>query len=143
MKKICVSAIALAMFSSSVLAGNVASITDFSGKVLVNKGKGFVPAFGAISLGAGDKVMVGEDSFAVLSYADCAVSLAKPTVVTIAEAACDAAPANATLVQPTADAYTAPVFPWPLILLGGAAVIGGGLIIGGAFDDNSNPISGP
>ena len=84
MKTISASLLALAMFSSAAFAGNVAAtISDFSGKVLVNQGKGFVPALGSISLKAGDKVMVGENSFAVVSYAECAVSISSPTVLSV------------------------------------------------------------
>jgi hypothetical protein len=116
MKRICafVAASAL-MVSTSFAAGNVAVIGDVSGKVLVNKGEGFLPVVGSLELNAGDRVMVGQDSFATLTYSECAVSLASPTVVAVAEKP------NCDVITPTAD-FAPAAFPLPIIL--GAVVVG-------------------
>ncbi len=150
--KKCVSAVVCAMvLSSTVLAGNVlptATISDFSGKVLVNHGKGFVPVTGSEALLAGDKILVGENAFAVVSYADCAVSLSSPTVMSVsAKAPCVGGSADATFVQPVADidpGYVAPVaplgLPLPLILLGAVGTVGVIAVASGVLDDDK-PVS--
>jgi hypothetical protein len=134
MKRIISSALICLFASASVVsaAQSVATVQDVSGKVLVNKGKGFAPVAGSVQLNAGDRILVGEDSFATISYAECAVSLAKPTVFTVAKAApCVAGQVgtvvDGVMVSPVADVpstYAAPL-PWPAILLigGGAAVV--------------------
>jgi hypothetical protein len=144
MKKLCGAAMALAMMTSSVLAGNVAAtISDFNGKVLINKGKGFVPATGSVALNDGDKVLVGDNSFAVVSYAECAVSISAPTVMAISTAApCAGASGDVAIVQPVADpvaAEVSPVFPLPLLFLGAAGVVGGVLLFTDVLDDNDDP----
>jgi hypothetical protein len=101
MKKLCGAVVALAMMTSSTLAASAtAVISDHSGKVLINKGKGFVPVLGAMSLNDGDKVLVGENSFAVVSYAECAVSISSPTVMSITKTApCTGSLGDAAVVQ--------------------------------------------
>ena len=79
-------------FASAQASAIVAELGTVEGKVLINHGKGFVPAVGLISLNAGDQLMVGEKSSAVVNYASgCSVSLAATQVVTIsAKAPCKA-----------------------------------------------------
>jgi hypothetical protein len=89
-KKLFVGALATVLAASTAhSAVHVAQLGDVQGKVLVNRGEGFAPASGMIALNAGDKVMVGKDGSATLAYAgaDCSVSLAPATVVTIGEIA--------------------------------------------------------
>ncbi len=141
----------IATVSVAQAANSVAVIGDASGKVMVNSGKGFVPVKGSFALGAGDKVLVGENSFATISYAECAVSLSKPTVFSVTKTApCLAgeksALAEGVFIAPVADAggdtYVAP-FPWPLVLL----IVGGGTAIACAvacddiFNDKDNAAS--
>lgn len=147
MKKLTVAFAAFTMMTTSVLAGNVtAVVSEFSGKVLVNKGDGFFPASGIVSLNTGDKVMVGENSLAVISFADCAVSLSDPTVFLISEKAqCSAGSDKMTVISPVAvvadvEVAAAPVFPVPLIFWGVAGV---GIIASGVLDDNNDPVSTP
>lgn len=89
-------AVAVSMLlASSAIAANapVAQLQASNGKVLVNQGKGFVPASGLISLNAGDKIMVGKDSSASVLYttANCSVDVAASTVVAVqAKAPCSA-----------------------------------------------------
>jgi hypothetical protein len=60
-------------FSASNLQINLAQT---SGKVLVSQGTGFGPYLMGAPLKAGDKVLVGNESSAVLAFADCSVELA-------------------------------------------------------------------
>lgn len=108
------------MATSAVAANSVAVITGASGKVLVNKGEGFVPVVGSFELSAGDRVMIGDDSFATLSYAECSVALSKPTVLSVSADAPCATEAQGVFVTPTAD-LTEPVaagLPWGVIAVG-------------------------
>jgi hypothetical protein len=126
MKSILVGLLTAAVLTtSSLAAGNVAVVGDVSGKVLVNRGEGFVPVAGSLQLNVGDRVMVGDNSFATLSYAECSVALAKPTVVSVAAVApCAAGKTEdaGVFVTPTADVvdYTpAATLPWlPIVLIG-------------------------
>jgi hypothetical protein len=115
MKRICAIVAASALMVSTSFAANVAVVGDVSGKVLVNKGEGFLPVSGTLELNAGDRVMVGQDSFATLTYANCAVSLSSPSVVAVTEKP------NCDVVTPTAD-FAPAAFPLPIIL--GAVVVG-------------------
>ena len=64
--------------------GNV-TLMAIEGNVLVNQGKGFELAMDAVELNVGDRIMVGENSSAVLSYATCRVKIMGGNVVTIAK----------------------------------------------------------
>ena len=141
MNKLIVSvAVAAVLMNSAAFAATGATLSDVSGKVLVNSGDGFIPATGSMMLSVGDKILVGEGSFAVISYTDCAVSLSKPSVVTVAgSAACEGAPADAAIVQPAAFS---PIVPLPLLLIGGTIVFGGILVATGVFKKNKS-VSGP
>lgn len=145
MKKFFSAVLISGMMSSSVLAGGlVASVSDFSGKVMVNKGDGFVPLVSGVSLNVGDKVLVGENSFAVLAYEECAVSLSKPSVTSVAkDAPCNAGalPDEAAVVTPAA--YTGTGLAAPVIIGGFGVVVVGTLFLTGAFDDDNAPVSGP
>ena len=98
--------LSVCVVTTPVLADvGIATISDMNGKVLVNAGEGFVPAAADMVLKAGDRIFVGEQSLATLSYEACAVLLDKPTVVTVtAEGGCKAS----TSVQPVADVYVPP-----------------------------------
>jgi hypothetical protein len=144
MKHVILAAAVLAA-STSFAAAEVGSATlgDISGKVLVNSGKGFVAATASTILRDGDKVMVGEQAFATLSYSGCSLALSKPAVVTVSsETAC--ADAAAVQITPTADldsGYVAPILPLPLILLGGAAAIGGVILISDVLDEEEEEVA--
>lgn len=152
MKKIfaLVASVSLIASTSFAAASGIAEITSVSGKVLVNKGDGFQPVSGFVSLNAGDAVMVGEESVAAISYATgCTVTASPASVVTITEVAPCAAgnvvgTAGAVFVQPTADysPAAAGVSLLPLLLIGGAVVGGGILIASGALSDDGGGVSG-
>ena len=75
--------------ASALAASGVAEISAVQGKVLVNQGDGFETVTGSVMLKAGDKVMVGEDSSAEISYplSDCLVTASASSLVTISETA--------------------------------------------------------
>jgi hypothetical protein len=104
-------ALSLTLASASVQAASmVAQVGDFHGKVLVNQGEGFVPVSGPLALKAGDTVMIGEESFATVSYNECAVSLTEPTVFTVGEKAPCAkgekiASVQGTFISPATHSY--------------------------------------
>lgn len=127
MKRILSCALAALMVTASVAvaAQSVAVVQNVGGKVLVNKGKGFVPVTSSMQLGAGDTLMIGNKSSATLAYADCSIDLKKPAVVTVSTKACDGVKADGVFVTPAADVpdVVAPVFPWPLLLIGGAVIV--------------------
>jgi hypothetical protein len=123
-------AASIVSFASAQASVIVAELGSTSGKVLINHGKGFVPATGLVSLNAGDQLMVGEKSSAVVNYASgCAVSVAATQVVTIsAKAPCKAGEKVAmigdTAIAPAGDApmaapYGAGFGALPLLLIGG------------------------
>jgi hypothetical protein len=137
-------ALSLALATASVQAATmVAQVGNSHGKVLVNQGKGFVAVDGTLSLKAGDTIMVGEESFATVSYNECSVALSAPTVFTIGETAPCAkgekiASVAGTFITPTADADVGPVCSsafcgapafLPLLLIGGAAATVGIIVI--------------
>jgi hypothetical protein len=119
MKKFFAVVAMMAMVSSATAA----TLSDVSGSVLVNKGKGFVPAAGVVKLKVGDKVLVGEGGFASVAYGKCSVSLDKPTVHAVKKVA----PCNEMVISPVAD-LDPPVAGGAA---GGAGAAGGGLL-GGA-----------
>jgi hypothetical protein len=127
MKRVISAALAVMMATSSIAfaAQSVAVIQGVGGKVLVNKGEGFVPALDTMQLSVGDSVMVGDESSATLAFGECSVLVSKPTVITVtAQAPC--AGSEGAFVTPTADvSEVAAPFPWPLLALlgGGAAVV--------------------
>jgi hypothetical protein len=150
MKRILSCALAVLMVSASVAAAaqSVAVVQNVGGKVLVNKGKGFVPVTASMKLGAGDTLMIGNKSSATLAYAACSIDLTKPAVVTVSEKACEGVQktADGVFVTPTADmpVAEAAVFPWPLLLIGGGAVVTTAIIVGTKGNKNSPaPVTGP
>ena len=123
----------------------IAKLGDSHGKVLVNHGKGFVAVTGAADLNVGDRVMIGEKSFATLSFADCAVALSKPTVFTVKKKApCvpgeQAMSYDGSLITPVADVVDVVPTPFPywLLLAGGGAAVVATIVV---LSDNNNSVS--
>ncbi len=141
MKRVISAALAVLMVSSSLAfaAQSVAVVQGVGGKVLVNKGEGFVPVLDVMQLSVGDALMVGEDSTATVAFGECSVVLSKPTVMTVSEQA-PCAGADGVFVTPTADVTeVAAPLPWPLLaLLGGAAGVGVYAVAKGK-NKNNNP----
>ena len=120
--------------SSAMAASNLAEIGLIQGKVLVNQGKGFVALIDGAALKAGDRVMVGKDSSAQISYNNgCAVSVNSASVVTVASVApCDAgqfvAASSSNLIAPVAA--PAASITIPLVTLGvTTAVVAAALVV--------------
>lgn len=87
------SALALALATGSALAGPVATLSDISGSVLVDSGKGFQKVSSATEVQPGSRVLVSKNSAAKLAYsAGCSASLSGNTITTVAGAeACSGA----------------------------------------------------
>lgn len=146
--------LSLALVSASVQAAtSIAQVGNFHGKVLVNQGKGYQPLVGPLALKAGDSVMVGEESFATVSYNDCTVSLSEPTVFTVGEAApcakgAKVAAVEGAFVAPAADmdpgsaVDATPAF-LPLLLIGGAAATVGIVVVATKKKNRSCAIVAP
>ena len=140
-------------FASAQASAIVAELGTVEGKVMINHGKGFVPAVGLVSLNAGDQLMVGEKSSAVVNYASgCAVSIAATQVLTIsAKAPCKAGEKVAMIgdaaIIPAADMGSMPSAAYgasalPLLLIGGG-VLGVGAILLLSRKNAPAPVSGP
>lgn len=146
-KSLMAAAAAAVLFSTAAVAG-VAQIDSAHGKVLVNQGKGFVPVTGLMSLNAGDKIMVGEESFATVSYDQCAVSLSTPMVFSVsAKAPCIAGAemkaVDGAFIVPTdapPEEAGALLTLLPLIFVGTGAAIVGGLIVTDVLGDDDDPV---
>ncbi len=125
----------IACVAPALAAAPIAEASGLQGKVLVNHGKGFVPAQGSVLLNAGDKLMVGANSSANINYLTekCLVSANASSVVTVTASA----PCKSGLAVGSVDnvfavpvAVTGPGFPiLPVVLIGGAVVVGGGILI--------------
>jgi hypothetical protein len=141
-------ALSLALVSASVQAATmVAQVGNFHGKVLVNQGEGFVPVSGPLSLKAGDTVMVGEESFATVTYNNkCSVALSSPTVLSVTDKAPCAKGENVAAIDGAFVAPTfapPPAFVLPLILVGGAAATVGIVVVATKKKSSSPAVSGP
>ena len=87
---------------SSVMAEpNFAQMQSVQGKVLINQGKGFVAALSGLALKPGDKILVGMQASAVVTYQNgCEVSVSEPKVFKIAKTApCEAGAKTASVGQ--------------------------------------------
>jgi hypothetical protein len=118
-----VSAVAALVAASPVSAAEgSAQLISISGKVLVNQGTGFVPPSPGMMLDTGQKVFVGHEASAVITYKadDCQVTVPGNRVVTIE--VLSPCQNKSVQIQPAADlpeqaqAY-APAFPWPLLII--------------------------
>ena len=124
-------------------ASNVAEISSIQGKVLVNQGKGFVTLANSSILNAGDRVMVGKKSSAVIAYANgCVVTVGATKVVTVGKSA--PCKSGSIVIAPVADVSVAPAVydpTLPLVFIGGALVVGGGVLLLNNNNNNGVPVS--
>jgi hypothetical protein len=145
---------ALTLSSVAQAADGVAVLSDAQGKVLVNQGDGFVPASIDMVLKPTDKLLVGKEGSATVSYTSCAVMLAEAAVFTVSpKAPCAAgqklANFQGVLIQPSAGEETISLLglEMPREVGVGILLVGGALIVGGvgagiyAYRENEEPIS--
>jgi len=149
MKKFVVGSVALAMFalgSSAVTADSTAVVAQAAGKVMVDSGKGFVPAKAGVALQDGDRVVALKASNATINFAQgCVLPLAENNLVTVSkEAGCksEIVAVNRSADSSAVAAVGQPGFDWtPVIGLGGIA--GAGAIYAASNNNNdTQPISG-
>jgi hypothetical protein len=138
--------LAAAPVSAAKIEGK-AQLNSINGKVLVNQGTGFLKPSSGMSLKIGDKIFVGHEASAVITYvADkCQVQVPANRVVAIEvlspcqNKAVQIHPAADLPIPPEAQAYVPPRFPWEVV---GLVVIGGGAcILLCDFDDDDKPDS--
>jgi hypothetical protein len=123
-----------------------------SGKVLVNQGKGFAAGRSNVTLKAGTKIMVGENSGALLvvpesdAGAGCQIELKPASVTRVAGAGmCDTQLGDAQglveqpIITPTAAEPSS--IPPEAVALGFVAIAAGAAVY--TFVDNDNPTSPP
>jgi hypothetical protein len=145
----------LALSSLAQANDSVAVLSDAHGKVLVNQGDGFVPASVDIVLKPSDKLLVGKDASATVSYESCAVVLAETALFTVTPKAPCAAGQNlanfqGVMILPSAGEETISLLglEMPLEVGVGILLVGGAVVVGGvaagiyAYRENEEPISG-
>ncbi len=116
----------LLSFSTVQAATGVAQLGQVQGKVLVNQGGGYKSADQLVSLNAGDKIFVGKDAGATVTYASgCSIAVAPASVVTVQDKAPCAegdtvAAVDSNLVTP---ARYRPRGPRPPVYGGGAVYV--------------------
>jgi hypothetical protein len=133
----------------------VPRIEAVAGKVLVNQGKGFSVATKSMAVKSGTKIMVGQDSHAVLVFpaagadAGCRVKLAPLSMTRVAgPEMCDAALANSggvfenPVITPTASEAAPGGLPPAAVGLGFFTIVAG-VGVASLFENNGKPISAP
>ena len=110
--------------SPASLADSKAQLSSINGKVLVNQGAGFLQPSPGVFLNTGDKIFVGHEASAVITYVadDCQVVVNADRVTTIE--VLSPCQKEGLQIQPAADlpipeeaqAHVA-AFPWPLLLV--------------------------
>jgi hypothetical protein len=87
LKRTTIAVILISTFSLGVQAAEpilLASLSDVNGKVMVNKGKGYVSARSGTTLDSGDRVIALNGSNAVVSYSGgCTTELKENSLLTI------------------------------------------------------------
>jgi hypothetical protein len=138
-------ALSILVSSSSLAfsAPKVAEIISTNGKVLVNRGVGFQPAESFAALGAGDKIMVGVDSSAVIvySFGGCSVTLSPASLTTVpAKAPCgrgeQVAMVDGMVITPTFGGDST------ILLILAVILIGAGIFVL-ADNNDDTPVSAP
>ncbi len=150
------SALAVVLASGVALAAPAATLSDVSGSVLVDSGKGFQKVSTSAEVAPGSRVLVSKGGKAVLAYAaGCTKPLSANTITTVAGA--DACSASAQVASQdtqskglckTAQKDEKGFYSCVAWIAGGTAVAGG--LIGYAIGQNSDgetvyvyvPISG-
>jgi hypothetical protein len=81
------------VLASSAIAApsQTAQVSDFSGKILINHGKGFNKASANLAVKSGDSIFIGDNSSVTIAYelAQCSVTYSTPqTLIVPAKAPC-------------------------------------------------------
>jgi len=133
MIRLVASAVAIVAFAS---AASAATLSDVSGSVLVDSGKGFKKVSAASDVPVGSRVMVTRGGKAMLAYADgCKKTLAANSITTVVKSgACEQSS------QVAAQAGGGGLGITPTTIIAGGVVVGGATaIILGASQDNDTP----
>ncbi|MCX5480094.1 hypothetical protein OSH08_13830 [Kaistia geumhonensis] len=128
------SAVAVVIATGSALAGPAATLSDVSGPVLVDSGKGFQKVSTATEVLPGSRVMVSKGGKAMLAYADgCEKSLAANSITTVVDSGACAQSSQVAAQTPVGLGLT------PTMVIGGGVVIGGAaaIIIAASQDDDT------
>jgi hypothetical protein len=133
MIRLVASAVAIVAFAS---AASAATLSDVSGSVLVDSGKGFKKVSAASDVPVGSRVMVTRGGKAVLAYADgCQKTLAANSITTVVKSgACE----QSSQVAAQAGGGGLGLTP-TAIIAGGVGVGAAAAIIVGASQDNDTP----
>lgn len=165
MKKLAIATFAaLATMAAQAEPIQLASIAAIDGKILVNKGKGFVSAKPGMPLAEGDRVIALDGAKAAVVYADgCTTQVTENSLLALAKGAgCNAQPvktggpvrvaqaiggtATDTKPKDTTDKRPAGAPPADGTSSTGVILIGGGILAGGMIADgyrsDNRPISG-
>lgn len=140
--KFFVTATLAAMLVSSTAFADVgaAVLGSAQGKVLINHGKGFEPAAPNTALRVGDRVMVGQESLATISFEECQISLERPTVFTVT----NKAPCSGGAPSITPTAFSPAAVPLPVMIIGTGVVVGGTyILVKEVFHKNNRSVSAP
>ena len=122
------------LFAVFAQAGHAATISNIQGKVLVNKGNGFVEAQPGTQIAPGDRVMVQPGGSAQVTYPNGAVGSLQPGGIFTLPATPPPVPAGVAAAAAGGGFNTA-------MIIGGIAVLGAGgwLIYEATKDSSSSP----
>lgn len=147
------SALAFAMAVGTAVAGPVATLSDISGSVLVDSGKGFQKVSSAAEVQPGSRVLVSKNSKATIAYAaGCSKALSGNSITTVAGANACSSQAQVAAQESQGICQTAKQDNngnWYCIaLIGGGALVAGALVGYAIGDGNGGttyitiPVSG-
>jgi hypothetical protein len=137
---------AFAMAVGTAVAGPVATLSDISGSVLVDSGKGFQKVSSAAEVQPGSRVLVSKNSKATIAYAaGCSTALTGNSITTVAGAdACSSAAQvaaqqsdNKNICKTTKQDENGDMVC--IALIGGATAVAGALV-GYAINDGSDSV---
>jgi hypothetical protein len=141
-KNVCIGVLAAVLTAGPASATEgTARLTSTEGKVLVNQGAGFLPASGGMSINVGDKIFVGREASASITYVADNCQVAAPAGRVLTVRVLSPCQDKTVQIQPAADlpqeaqAAVPAAFPWPLLLI--PAV----LCVAFCFEDDDDEVS--
>lgn len=167
-RQIVLAAAIAASFAASAYAADkkivLAALDDVSGKVLINKGKGFVSAKSGMEVRPGDRIIALDNASAKIVYNDgCATDLKENNLLAIDGKGCGSKPVNSRSnhlmlaqaiggaepeITDSSKTIVAAGTTGNSMLIGGSllktgAVVGGGLLLAGyAIHKDNQSVSG-